>query len=148
MADWIELRSAELDSEKAELEKKQVWGAEAVEKLETAVRRDIARWNELNPGYRKRIDGVKKLMRTGAFRVYKTSFPTAMVDAVLDPESLCVMVEATSVRPGQQKAHTQSGHLMLAAEKSGFGLRLDSGKALSFAEASQMLLEPIIESIV
>ena len=147
MADWIELKSAELDLEKVELQKKQVWSAEAVDKLETAVRRDIARWNELNPGYRRRIDGVKKLMRTGAFRVYKTSFPTAMVDAVLNPETFCVMVEATSVRPGEQKAHTQSGHLMLTAEKNGFGLRLESGKALSFAEASQMLLEPIIESI-
>jgi len=147
MADWIELRSAEINSEKAELEKKQVWGAEAVDKLESAVRRDIARWNDLNPGYRRRIDGVKKLMRTGAFRVYKTSFPTAMVDAVLDPESLCVMVEATTVRPREQKAHTQSGQLMLTAEKNGFGLRLDTGRALSFAEASQMLLEPIIESI-
>jgi hypothetical protein len=147
MADWIEQRHAELKLQKAEIEKKQVWGGEAIEKLEMAVRHDVARWNELNPGYRRRIDGVKKLMRSGAFRVYKTSFPPAMVDAVLVHESGFVMVEATTVRPGDQRPHTQSDHLILSATKNGFGLARGSGKALSFAEASQVLLEPIIKNI-
>jgi len=147
MATWIERKSAELKSQKAELDEKQVWGADTVDKLEAAIRRDVARWNELNPGYRRRIDGVKKLTRSGAFRVYKTSFPPATVDAMLDPESFSVMVEVTTVRQGEQKPHTESGHLMLAPEKEGFGLKLQSGEALSFAEASQLLLEPIIESI-
>lgn len=147
MADWIELRSAELKSHKTEHEQKHACGAEVVDKLEMAVRRDVAKWNELNPGYRRQIDGVKKLMRSGAFRVYKTSFPPAIVDAVLDAESSVVSVEITIVRPGEKKPHTDCGRLLLKTEKNGFGLMLQSGKALSLADASQVLLEPIIASI-
>lgn len=147
MANWVERKSAELELERAELEKRQTGGAEAVDKLEMAVRRDIDRWNELNPSYRRRIDGVRKLMRSGAFRVYKTSFPPAMVDAVLDPEAGQVLVEITTTRPGEKRSRTESGHLMLSAGQNGFVLTLKSGYALSFADASQVLLGPIIESI-
>lgn len=147
MADWIELRSAELKSLKAEHEQKRASGAEAVDQLEMAVRRDVAKWNELNPSYRRHIDGVKKLMRSGAFRICKTSFPPAMVDAVLDPDSSVITVEITTVRPGEKKPHTDYGRLLLRAEENGFGLMLQSGKMLSLTDASQVLLEPIIASI-
>ena len=158
MLNWIEQKSAELKAQKTELEKKarqekkaelhkQALGAMTVDELEMAVRHDIARWNELNPGYRRRIDGVMKLQPSGAFRVYKSSFPPASVEAVLDPESFCVTVETTRVRPGEKEQHTDRGHFILTAAKQGFWLTLESGKAVSFADASQVLLEPIIESM-
>ena len=158
MSSWIEKKSAQLQQDKVELDKqaqrerksaleKQIAGAATVDKLEMAVRRDIAKWNELNPNYRRRIDGVVKLMPSGAFRVSKTSFPPASVEAVLDPESFCVSLETTTVPRGEAAYRTDSGSLMLKAEKEGFSLTLQSGRALSFADASRVLLEPIIESI-
>jgi hypothetical protein len=147
MANWVDKKSAELESQKAELDRRHVCGAETVDKLEMAVRRDIERWNELNPAYRRRIDGVRKLMHSGAFRVYKTSFPPAMVDAMLDPESFQVLVEITTTRPGEKRPHTEHGHFELSKAAEGFALTLKSGYSLSFADASQVLLGPIIESI-
>ena len=152
MADWIELKSAQLKSQEADqradqqaARERRVQAAAAVDQLEIAVRNDIARWNELNPGYRQRIDGVKKLMPSGAFRLYKTSFPPAAVEAVLDQESFVVMVETTTVRPGGQE-HTAHSDFMLAPEKNGFCLTLQPGDAISFADASRVLLEPILTS--
>lgn len=146
MADWIELRSAQLKSQKAGLDEK-AQGAAMVDELEMAVRHDVARWNELHPGYRQRIDGVRKLMPSGGFRVYKTSFPPVIVDAVLDPVSSSVVLEARSVRAGGQGQMMDRCHFTLAAEQNGFRLAIQSGEAISFAEASRVVLEPIIETI-
>ena len=125
MADWIETKSSQLNQQKADLDKKaalrnKAQAAATVDQLEMAVRNDVDRWNELNPGYRRRIEGVKKLMPSGAFRLYKTSFPPAAVEAVLDPESFFVNVETTTVDPGGQEQRTVHSHFVLAAEKNGF----------------------------
>jgi hypothetical protein len=146
MADWIELRSAQLKSQEAALDEK-LPGAVAVDLLEMAVRHDVDRWNELNPGYRRRIDGVRKLMPSGAFRVYKTSFPPVSVDAMLDPQSSSIILEASTVRPGGKGRQTDRCHFTLAAGHGGFHLATEPGEAISFADASRVVLEPIIEAI-
>lgn len=142
MGDRIELVSAQIESQKARMD-----GAATVDQLEMAVRHEVARWNELNPGYRRRIDGVRKLMPSGAFRVYKTSFPPVSVDAVLDPESFCVVLQATSVGVRGQGQQNDRCQFTLEAGQNGFSLATQPGQAISFAEASRFVLEPIVEAI-
>jgi hypothetical protein len=146
MADWIEQRSAQLKTHKAD-DNKQAQASATVDQLENAVRRDVARWNELNPSYRLRIDGVTKLMPSGAFRVYKTAFPPASVNAVLDPDSFCVVLETTTLGATGHGPRTSRSQFMLAASKGGFCLTSRPGVPISLEEASRLLLEPILETL-
>jgi len=139
-----ETRNLEMDQQAAI--EKQAQAAAAVDQLETAVRDDVARWNELNPSYRRRLDEVKKLMPSGAFRVCKSSFPPAAIDVVLDPESFCVNVETTTMDPEGREQFIVENHFILALEKGEFRLTRQAGDAISFVGASRALLEPIIPS--
>ena len=143
MAEWMERNS---DMDRKEAKERQAQAAAAVDQLEIAVRDDVARWNELNPGYRRRLDDVKKLMPSGAFRVCKSSFPPFAVDVVLDPESFCVNVETTTMNPVGGEQYIAQSCFILAAEKSGFGLTHQPGDTISFANASRSLLERLIPS--
>jgi hypothetical protein len=137
-------RNADTDTRAAKEQRAQA--AATVDRLEKAVRDDVARWNELNPGYRRRLDDVKKLMPSGAFRVSRSSFPPFAIDIVLDPESFCVNVETTTMNPVGGEQYIQQSYFVLAIEKGTLCLTREPGEAISFTAASRAVLEPIIPS--
>jgi hypothetical protein len=148
MAHWIEQKAARLKTQEEDALKRPAQGAEIVDQLETIVRRDVEKWNELNPGYRRRIDGVIKSMSSGGFQVRKTSFPPATVDAILAADSFSIKVKSIRLRPGSKEPCTAKGQFDLKPAANGrLCLTTRSGKPISLEEASRVLLEPIIESI-
>ena len=134
------------DTDKTAAKEQRTQAAATVDHLEKAVRDDVARWNELNPGYRRRNDDVKKLMPSGAFRVSRSSFPPFSVDIVLDPESFCVNVETTTMNPVGGEQYIQQNYFILAMENGTLSLTRQPGEAISFADASRAVLETIIPS--
>jgi hypothetical protein len=150
MADWIQEKSiaqASQDREtKEDARKKRAEVTALMDQLEAAVRRDVDKWNELNPGYRRRIDGVSKLMPSGAFQVVKTSFPTARLAVMLAPDGQAALIERSVIREGATR--TLRDQLRITAEPDGaFQFVSPSGDTLDCDAASRALLEPIIEAI-
>ena len=141
-----ELTERNSDMDKSAAKQKQAQAAAAVDCLEKAVRDDVTRWNELNPAYRRRLDDVKKLMPSGAFRVSKSSFPPFAIDVVLDRESFCVNVETTTMNPEGGEQRIEQSYFILAIEEGAFCLTRQPGEAIPFDAASRLMLEPIIPS--
>jgi hypothetical protein len=148
MAHWIEQKAAQLKAQEEDALKRRAGGAEIVDQLETMVRRDVEKWNELNPGYRRRIDGVIKSMSSGGFQVRKTSFPPATVDAILAADSFSVKLKSIRLRLGCKEPCAATGRFDLKPAANGrLCFATHSGEPISLEEASQFLLEPIIETI-
>src|SRR5687768_12612758 len=99
MTHSLEQKAEHETSQKDELQKRRMQGLEIVCSLEAAVRSDVTKWNELNPGYRRKIDGVFRTLPTGAFQVRKESFPPATVDVTLTADAWSILVKRNSLRP-------------------------------------------------
>jgi hypothetical protein len=147
MAHWIEQKSAHGGAREDERQSRRAQALELLEQLEQAVRQDVEKWNQLNPKYRRRFEGVFKTV-PGAFQVRKESFPSAMLDVLLAPDSTSIQIVRTGSLRGSHTTQTWREQFGLMPEPNG-GLRLlgSSGEPLSLEAASRALLEPIVESI-
>jgi hypothetical protein len=146
MTNWIEEKAAQIKKQKGETQKQASLGPEIVDRLESIVRQDVDRWNELNPNYRRKIDGVFKSLPSGGFKVLKTSFPPASVETIFDPASFSIQVESSRCRPSNQETYTvRSQFRLVTSADGGCQLCTNSGDPITIEEASRILLEGMIE---
>lgn len=152
MTDWIEQRTAQIEAQKeapkdARDEKdrrRRILGLQVLDQLEVTVQRDVEKWNKLNPGYRRRIDGIAKSMPTGGFQVRKTSFPSATVDVILAADSLSIQIQSTFLSQDGNRPQTVTSEFGVSPSISGTPpMLIHSGSAVSFEVASRILLEPL-----
>lgn len=149
MTNWIEEKAAQIKKQRGETQKKASLGIEIVDRLESIVRQDIDRWNELNPNYRRKIDGVFKSLPSGGFKVRKTSFPPASVEVIFDPASFSIQIEASRSRPSNQETYTVRTQFRLVTSADDVcQLCTSSGDPITIEEASRILLEGMIEHTV
>jgi hypothetical protein len=149
MTNWIEEKAAQIKTQKGETLKKASLGPEIVDRLESIVRQDVDRWNELNPNYRCKIDGVFKSLPSGGFKVRKTSFPPASVEAIFDPAAFSIQIESSRCRPSNQETYAvRSQFRLVTSADGGFQLSTLSGDPITLEEASRILLEGMIEHAV
>jgi hypothetical protein len=147
MTEWIEQKAAEIKAQQEVTQRKVTLGREITDQLESTVRRDVEQWNALNPSFRRRIEGVTKSLPSGGFKVSKTSFPPATVEAIFFADSLSIQIEAARFVPGIQSSSTARGEFRLEPDADG-GLHLttQSGDPLTLEEASRILLEKVIDN--
>lgn len=150
MTDWIEQKTAQIEArngapdEDEKGRQKRSLGLQLLDQLEVTVQRDVQKWNKLNPGYRRRIDGIAKSMPTGGFQVRKTSFPSATVDVILAADSLSIQVQSTFLSLDDNRPQTVKSQFGFKPDSDGKPPMLShSGNKISFERASQILLEPL-----
>jgi hypothetical protein len=154
MTDWIEQKTAQIEAQKGALDEpdekvrqRRSLGLQFLDQLEVTVQRDIEKWNKLNPGYRRRIDGMAKSMPSGGFQVRKTSFPSATVDVILGADSLSIQVQSTFLTSDGNRPQTVMSQFGFKPDSDGkLFVIVHSGNAISFEAASQILLEPLTRS--
>jgi hypothetical protein len=148
MTDWIEQKTAKIEARKDAPDEKdrgmRSLGLQLLGQLEVTVQRDIEKWNKLNSGYRRRIDGISKSMPTGGFQVRKTSFPSATVDVILVADSLLIRVQSTFLSQDGNQPQTVISEFGFKPDSGGKPPALiQAGNAISFEMVSQILLEPL-----
>jgi hypothetical protein len=158
MSDWIDEKAAQIKKNQkesaAELQRRvqsaeviRSGGRDVLSALEKFVRADVEKWNAHFPGDESRtIDSVTKSLPSG-FRVHKSHFPSATVDVEFDPESLSLRVRVAGRTSKDHQSHTSEHqiHLSVAADETIFLTPHTSGKRITLADASRLILEAILD---
>jgi hypothetical protein len=158
MSDWIEQKAAQIKKNQREAAKEhdqrlnaqatiRARGRDVLPQLEEIVRADVEQWNAHFPGDEDRtIDTVSKSLPSG-FKVHKSHFPSATVDVDFDPDSLSLRIRITKrdMIKGEPYTSDHQIHVDVAADGSFFLTPHTSGRLISFADASRLILEAIID---
>jgi hypothetical protein len=158
MSDWIDQKAAQIKRDQLEAAKDhdrrlhavqiiRVRARDVLPHLEEIVRADVEKWNALFQGDESRtIDTVSKPIPSG-FRIHKSHFPSATVDVDFDSDSLSLRVRITrrNMIRGEPYSRDEQIHVDVAADETIFLTPHTSGKRISFADASRLILEAIID---
>ena len=143
MTDWMDDKATQDKARQEEAEKRLMVGRAAVDQLEAIVRRDIEKWNA---SFRQKIDNLSKSMPSGAFKVRKTSFPSATADVFLSSDSSIIEIETARWRAGSNEPKTTKNRFYLKPVVNGVvALGTESGEAISLEAVSRVLLEAMME---
>jgi hypothetical protein len=156
MASWIEEKAEQLKQREEAVQKERDWqihatqvlrarGREILEELEKSVREDVAKWNQkFSADHTKQIEGVAKNFPSG-FKVNKTYYPSFGLYVSFDAESCSVSYEFAKNSGMDFGSYDGHGAFRIRLAEDGNVYLLHSGKPVSFPEASQILLQPLLE---
>jgi hypothetical protein len=156
VSDWIDQKAAEIKKNKREADTERdqrlhgvirARGRDVLPQLEEIVRADVEQWNAHFPDDEHRtIDSVSKSVH-GGFRIHKSHFPSTTIDVDFDPDSLSLRVRITrrDMIRGEPYSRDEQIHVDVAADETIFLTPHTSGKRISFADASRLILEAIID---
>jgi len=156
MASWIEEKAEQIKQREEATRKEREWqihaaqatrsrGKEVVEKLEEAVRADVSKWNEKFPNQpNKQIDSVGKHFPNG-FKVNKTHYPAFSLYVSFDAESNSIPYIVVRNRAVDSTSYEERGVFRMHLAEDGNIYLTRHSSPISFEEASQILLEPLLE---
>jgi hypothetical protein len=158
MSDWIDQKAAQIKKNQQEAAKEhdqrlyaqvviRARGRDVLPQLEEIVRVDVEKWNaHFRDDESRTIDTVSKSIPSG-FRIHKSHFPSATVDVDFDPDSQSFRVRITrrDMIKGEPSSADEQIHVDVAADETIFLTLHNSGKRISFADASRLILEVIID---
>jgi hypothetical protein len=158
MTDWIDQKATQIKKNQQEAAKEhdqrlhaqqviRARGRDVLPQLEEIVRADVEEWNShFRDDKSRTIDTVSKSLPSG-FRVHKSHFPSATVDVDFDPDSLSLRVRITrrDMIRGEPSSTDEQIHVDVAADETISLTPHTSGKCISFADASRLILEAIID---